>query len=123
MNKTATVLSCENGQATVVIVRDSACGGNCASCKLCPAQNMQLTIPTTLKLKPGEKVQLESRTSFVLFAAFLTYIFPLLLLLAGCVLGGAAIGVLCFLFSFIPLYFLNRVYSKKMDVQIRKTTE
>lgn len=73
-----------DGMAEVAVKRTTACGGNCGSCESCVFQN-ELKTPALnrIQARPGQKVLIESQTSRIFKAAFLVYVFPLLLFLAG----------------------------------------
>lgn len=79
-----------NGMAEVAVRRTTACGGNCGSCESCVFQN-ELKTPAMnpIHAKPGQKVLIESQSSRIFKAAFLVYIFPLLLFFAGYLISAA----------------------------------
>ena len=77
------------GMAEVAVKRTTACGGNCSSCAL-----------NRIHAQPGQKVLIESQTSRVFKAAFLVYVFPLLLFLLGYLVStalslGETAGIIC----------------------------
>ena len=78
------------GMAEVAVKRTTACGGNCRSCESCVFQN-ELKTPAVNRIdaKPGQKVLIESQTSRIFKAAFLVYVFPLVLFLAGYLVTSA----------------------------------
>ena len=79
-----------NGMAEVAVRRTTACGGNCASCESCVFERELKTLAkNSAQAAPGQKVLIESQTSKVFKAAFLVYILPLLLFLAGYFLSSA----------------------------------
>ena len=89
------------GMAEVAVKRTTACGGNCASCESCVFQN-ELKTPAynRIQARPGQKVLIESQTSRIFKAAFLVYVFPLLLFLVGYFLSaalslGETAGIIC----------------------------
>lgn len=90
-----------NGMAEVAVKRTTACGGNCGSCESCVFQN-ELKTPArnSIQASPGQKVLIESQSSRIFKAAFLVYVFPLLLFLAGYLVSaalslGETAGILC----------------------------
>ena len=90
-----------NGMAEVAVKRTTACGGNCGSCESCVFQN-ELKTPArnSIQASPGQKVLIESQSSRFFKAAFLVYVFPLLLFLAGYLVSaalslGETAGILC----------------------------
>ncbi len=85
------------GHAEVAVVRESACGGNCASCGGCAhPDTLHVVAENTAGATAGERVTVESRTAPLLGAAALVYVLPLALFLLGLGLAaafGAAEGV------------------------------
>ncbi len=75
--------------AEVAVRRTTACGGNCGSCESCVFQN-ELKTPALnrVRARPGQKVLIESQSSRIFKAAFLVYVMPLLLFMAGYVLAS-----------------------------------
>ena len=70
--------------AEVAVTRMTACGGNCGSCESCVFQNeMKTAAKNSVQAGPGQKVLIESQSKKIFRAAFLVYVFPLLLFLAG----------------------------------------
>lgn len=79
----------EDGTAQVVLIRQSACSGDCHKCSGCGAAEQQLlvTARNPIGAKPGERVRLRSQSAPVLKAAVVLYILPLILFFAGYALG------------------------------------
>ena len=94
----------DDGTAQVLLVRESACSGDCHKCSGCGAAKETLLIlaENPIGAKPGELVKLRSETAPVMKAALVLYILPLVLFFAGYFLGaslwglGALIGCLAF---------------------------
>ena len=63
----------ENGTAVVVFKRESACGGNCASCSGCAASEIEAVALNQVGAVQGDYVTVESETKSVLFSAFVLY--------------------------------------------------
>ena len=81
----------ENGIAEVAVMRGTACGGSCGSCESCIYQSeVHLPAINHVNALPGEKVTIESKTSFVYRAALLVYILPIVFLIAGYCIAAAA---------------------------------
>ena len=106
------------GMAEVAVKRTTACGGNCGSCESCVFQN-ELKTPAvnTIQARPGQKVLIRSQTSRIFKAAFLVYVFPLLLFLIGYLLSvvlslGETFGII-FSFAGLVLGALIVVFSQK----------
>ncbi len=109
------------GRAEVIRVRESACSGDCHKCAGCGAaqQTMLLTVENPIGARVGDMVVISSGTAAVLKAAAVLYMLPLVLFLAGYLLGqllwqrgpllglcGVALGI-----AIIKLY--DKHFSKK----------
>jgi sigma-E factor negative regulatory protein RseC len=96
--------SYDNGTAQVLLVRESACSGDCHKCSGCGAAKETLLVlaENPIGAKPGELVRLRSETAPVMKAALVLYILPLVLFFGGYFLGaalwelGALVGCLAF---------------------------
>lgn len=110
-----------DGRAEVIRVRESACSGDCHKCTGCGAakQTVCLTARNCIGARVGDLVVISSSSARVLKAAAVLYILPLVLFLAGYLVGenlwqrgvltglaGIALGVVC-----IKLY--DKLLSKK----------
>ena len=97
----------EDGTATVIHVRESACSGDCHKCSGCGAakEAILLEAKNPIGAKPGDLVTIESETSPVLKAAAVMYLLPMVLFFGGYALGaalwqqGGLVGCLAFLAS------------------------
>ncbi len=82
-----------DGRASVSVQRQTACGGNCASCGGCSYKSVLTAVAdNSFGAQIGDKVTLRSRTKGILGAAALVYLLPILCFLAGYLLS-AAFGV------------------------------
>lgn len=110
-----------DGRAEVIRVRESACSGDCHKCTGCGAakQTVCLIARNCIGARVGDPVVISSSSARVLKAAAVLYILPLVLFLAGYLVGenlwqrgvltglaGIALGVVC-----IKLY--DKLLSKK----------
>lgn len=111
----------DNGTAEVARVRESACSGDCHKCSGCGAQQqiMLLTAHNAIGAKPGDMVVIESDTGPVLKAAAMLYVLPLVLFLAGYLLGEHlfAIGPLVGLAGLVLGLVLVKLYDKHLQKQ------
>ena len=104
MEQRVKVISCHpNGTAQVAYLRQSACSGDCHKCSGCGAvqQTMVVTAQNPINARPGDLVTIESRSGPVLQAAAVLYLLPLVLFVAGYLIGmqwqlGGFIGVAAF---------------------------
>ena len=114
-----------DGTATVIHVRESACSGDCHKCSGCGAakEAILLEAANPIGAKPGDLVTVEAATGPVLKAALVMYMLPMVLFFAGYAVGavlwqmGALVGGLSFLGSIV----LAVVYDRKV-VKNQNTT-
>ena len=121
MQQLVKVISCkENGTAQVACLRQSACSGDCHKCSGCGAveQTMIFTAQNPIGAKPGDMVTVESATGPVLQAAAMLYLLPLVLFIAGYIIGmqwglGGLVGALAFVLSIVLVVVYDRLVMKK----------
>ena len=113
----------EDGTATVIHVRESACSGDCHKCSGCGAakEAILLEADNPIGAKPGDLVTVESATGPVLKAAVVMYLLPMVLFFAGYALGaalwqqGALIGCMSFVVSIGLAVIYDRKVVKKQN--------
>ena len=113
----------EDGTATVIHVRESACSGDCHKCSGCGAakEAILLEAKNPIGAKLGDLVIIESETGPVLKAAAILYIMPLLLFLAGYIAGGCLgygagwLGAAGFLLGIAGVVWYDRRTAKKKN--------
>ena len=112
----------DNGTALVIHVRESACSGDCHKCAGCGAaqQTMLLTVENPIGARVGDMVVISSGTAAVLKAAAVLYMLPLVLFIAGYLLGmqwklGGLIGALAFALSIGIAVAYDRLVMKKKN--------
>ncbi|MGI5935258.1 MAG: SoxR reducing system RseC family protein [Oscillospiraceae bacterium] len=77
-------------KAEVAVERVTACGSNCASCGGCSYKKQITAIAINrVSAKVGDRVTVSTRSSRIISAAALVYIFPLLMFFTGYALSGA----------------------------------
>ena len=112
----------EDGTATVIHVRESACSGDCHKCSGCGAakEAILLEAKNPIGARPGDLVTIESETGPVLKAAAVMYLLPMVLFFAGYALGaalwqrGGLVGCLAFLASIgLAVVYDRRVVKKQ----------
>lgn len=81
----------DDGTAQVLLIRESACSGDCHKCSGCGAAKETLLVlaENPIGASPGELVKLRSDTAPVMKAAVVLYILPLVLFFVGYFLGAA----------------------------------
>lgn len=113
----------EDGTATVMHVRESACSGDCHKCSGCGAatEAILLEARNDLGAKTGDLVKIESASGPVLKAAMVMYMVPMILFFAGYALGdalwnlGALVGCLGFVISIALVVLYDRKVVKKQE--------
>ena len=78
-----------DGRADIILVRESACSGDCHKCSGCGAakETMIVTAETPIRADVGDFVTLPSDTASVMKAVVAVYLLPLVLFFAGYGLG------------------------------------
>lgn len=123
MKQTVKVLTCDsNGTAQVACLRQSACSGDCHKCSGCGAveQTMIFTARNPIGARPGNLVVVESATAPLLKAAAVLYMLPLVLFIAGYLLGmqwnvGGLVGCLAFVLSIVIVIAYDRLVMQKRN--------
>lgn len=123
MQQLVKVLTCDSdGTAQVACLRQSACSGDCHKCSGCGAveQTMIFTARNPIGANPGDMVTVESATAPVLKAAAVLYMLPLVLFIAGYLVGmhwqlGGLIGALAFACSIAIIIVYDRLVMKKKN--------
>ena len=83
-----------DGRADIILVRESACSGDCHKCSGCGAakETMIVTAENPIRAQVGDFVTLTSDTASIMKAVVAVYLVPLVLFFAGYALG-AALGI------------------------------
>ena len=110
----------EDGTATVLCIRESACSGDCHKCAGCGAQQQTVTFEAVnaIGAKPGELVTVRTQSGPVLMGAAVLYLLPLVLFFIGYIVGslwelGAVIGGAAFVLSIVLAAIYDRKVAKK----------
>ncbi|QEK13344.1 SoxR reducing system RseC family protein [Crassaminicella thermophila] len=131
MEKIGRIISTNGNVAKIEILRTSACGEKCSSCKVgCSKTGMYIDVENTVGATPSQFVKVKVETKIVMKVAFLVYIVPLFMLIVGIVSGSyihQLLGVTfsAELFSFLlGMIFMGLSYGvvRKFD-QIYKSKE
>ena len=108
----------DDGTATVMHIRESACSGDCHKCSGCGAakEAIRLEAKNPIGAKPGDLVRVESATGPVLKAALVMYMLPMVLFFAGYAVGAAAFGrgALVGCLAFVASIGLAVIYDRKV---------
>ena len=110
----------KDGTALVVVIRESACSGDCHKCSGCGAAKETLVFEAinTIGAKPGEVVVVRSDSAPVLAGAALLYMIPLVTFFLGYLLGewwgrGTLGGCIGFALGFLPAGLYDRLVAGK----------
>ena len=125
MQQLVKVLKCEpDGMAQVACLRQSACSGDCHKCSGCGAveQTMVFTARNPIGARPGDMVTVESATGPLLKAAAVLYLLPLVLFIAGYLVGmqwgvGGLVGAMAFAASIGLIIAYDRLVMKKKNTE------
>lgn len=113
----------DGGRADVILIRESACSGDCHKCSGCGAQKetMIVTAENPIRADVGDLVVLTSDTVSVMKAVVAVYLIPLVLFFAGYALGaclgwsGGWMGALGFALGIVAAVCFDRHTAKKND--------
>ena len=113
---------CDDGTAQVIVIRESACSGDCHKCAGCGAvqQKMLLQAVNAIGAKPGELAIVSSQSAPVLRGAVVLYMVPMLLFFLGYLLGekwnlGALLGGAGFVAGILLAVAYDRLVVKKQN--------
>lgn len=87
MKQTGYVTEVNKDKIKVRIIRGSACGGHCASCKGCPAEVHTIECDGYTGVKKGDTVELSSDSKKIVNGAAFGYCVPAVTTIAGGILG------------------------------------
>ena len=125
MEQTAKVVHTQGSQARVLVLRQSACSGDCHKCAGCGAveQKLLLDAHNPIGAAPGDLVTVSTRSGPVLAAAAVLYLIPVALFLGGylagmCLgLGGGLPGCAGFLLGLLCAVTYDRRTAKKKKTE------
>ena len=111
----------DNGMATVLLVRESACSGDCHKCSGCGAakETMIFDAVNAIGADRGDLVVIQSETKSVMKAVGVFYALPLVLFFLGYYIGftlwsaGALTGCLGFLLGIAAAVVYDRKVAQK----------
>lgn len=120
MREKGRVVEVNGGNITIAIGKESACGGNCASCGGCGQKVRTAKAINSVNAKIGDVVEIELCERKILSAAFIVYILPLLLFLPGYYLPRIFTenNVICTIAAFVFMiigFFLTHAYDKQTN--------
>ena len=112
-----------DGRADIILVRESACSGDCHKCSGCGAakETMIVTAKNPIRAQVGDFVTLTSDTASIMKAVVAVYLVPLVLFFAGYALGaalgisGGLVGGLGFFLGVAFAVWFDRYTAKKEE--------
>ena len=112
-----------DGRADIILVRESACSGDCHKCSGCGAakETMIVTAENPIRAQVGDFVTLTSDTASIMKAVVAVYLVPLVLFFAGYALGaalgisGGLVGGLGFCLGIAFAVWFDRYTAKKEE--------
>lgn len=121
------VLAVVDGTAQIRFLRSSACA-HCGACLSVGDSEMEITLPDTLGVKEGDRVFVDLSPKRLVQASLLAYAVPLLLLIAGVLVGsrytdwaGLALGLVACGISYLILRIVDKRSAKSKRFQPRMT--
>lgn len=70
-------------EALVSVVREGACGGNCASCSGCENRTVDVTVRCDIPVCVGELVEIASRSEYIYLGMIIVFLLPVVFPLLG----------------------------------------
>ena len=110
----------DNGTAQVMVVRESACSGDCHKCSGCGAvkETLLFDAVNAIGATPGELVIIKSESGPVLAGAAMLYMVPLALFFLGYFLGDLiGLGGLAGCLGAVLGFLLAGIYDRKVTAK------
>ena len=111
----------DDGRAQVMVIRESACSGDCHKCSGCGAaqETLLFEAENPIGARPGDLVTVKSESGPVLRSAVVLYMMPLVLFFLGYALGdGFGVGALAGCLAFAASIALVVVYDRKVQAKM-----
>ena len=113
----------DDGRADIILIRESACSGDCHKCSGCGAakETMIVTAENPIRASVGDFVMVSSDTATVMKAILAVYLVPLVLFFAGYAFGawlgwsGPLMGGIGFVLGLCFAVWFDRHTAKKND--------
>ena len=117
------VTSVKDGTAQIHFLRGSACA-HCGACLTVGDSEMEISLPNTIGAKEGDRVMVDLSPKRVVQASLLAYAVPLVLLIAGVLVGsriadwaGLVLGVAACGLGYLILRIVEKKSAKKKSFQ------
>ena len=130
MKQIGIIIQADTQTAVVQIKRATACGENCGNCSGCETTLQRVEVSNPIGAEVGQVVCIEMDDRYILFAAFIVYIIPLIMLFLGYGIGyfmwykeSLAIisGLLLMILSFLILKRLDGRLKRSLKYQNKIT--
>lgn len=119
------VTAISGNTAKIHFLRGSACA-HCGACLTVGDSEMEISLPNTLNAKVGDRVSVDLSAKRVVQASLLAYAVPLLLLIAGVLVGsriadwvGLVLGIAACGIGYLILRVVERTNRNKQSFQPR----
>lgn len=125
MEKFGTVTKLQNDKAVITVIRDSACGENCAACGICKnSKEMTMIVPNN-DFQVGDNVRLVTDDKTFLKSSAIGYLLLTALLIVGGILGAKMGGDwLAFLGTLLGLgagiVLIRCFFAEKIEIRTEK---
>ena len=113
-----------DGRADIILVRESACSGDCHKCSGCGAakETMIVTAENPIRAGVGDFVTLTSDTASVMKAVVVVYLLPLVLFIVLYLVGmrwqlGGLTGLGGFILGFAAAMLYDRLVVKRTNTE------
>lgn len=109
----------------VYVPRESACGGNCASCSACTEIKNKIEVINNIGAKKGDRVTVSMPTYKLMGYAFCVYLLPVFLVLLFVTLSDAyfkssfadaLVSLSCIVLWLVTIRFLNKKAKFKNEI-------
>lgn len=136
INKRGVVSKVEGDRLEVLMMRSSACG-DCSSCGGCETKSINLDLKNDIDANVGDFVELEYKSSLLLKGTLLVYLFPLIMLVLGVVIGytilpsanankdlfSFLIGLVLMAVAYLVINRIDRKFRDNNYISIKKVDE
>jgi len=121
------ITSIKDGTAQIRFLRGSACA-HCGACLTVGDSEMEISLPSTLGAKEGDRVAVDLSPKRLVQASLLAYAVPLVLMIAGVFIGsryadwaGLVLGIAACGISYLILRIVEKKSAKSKRFQPRMT--
>jgi len=126
----------EGGQAEIEIARGTSCGEKCSSCKIgCSGTGIIVKVDNYVNAEVGDKVNIESKSSNLVYSAIFVYLIPVIMMVLGMVYGSTLMqkvfsdinpdmgGLIFGITALILFYFLLKTVDNRLSSRNKQRLE